>query len=219
MVTDDQGNDHLQNVVEIYDAELFDELFFHDKHMTYRPADEGEVTAGENVYGTDSKKGDVAHVQIVVNGKHESVDTPEQLGTVQSFNQIHRVANSGSMTEDEHQFPRECRQISKLIDLRELAITPILSELEGYLGNGIYADRTHLIHHSYHVKRTMENYHHEVKALAHLAQRYVLGIPTVQQVLEEPDTSSAVDRRDRRTKRDTGSTFCKALSPIPNGMK
>ena len=66
MVTDDQGKDHLKNVEEVYDAQLFDELFFHDKHMTYRPTDKGEVTAGENVYGTDSKKGDEAHVQIAV---------------------------------------------------------------------------------------------------------------------------------------------------------
>ena len=38
----------------------------------------------------------------------------------------------------------------------------------------------------------MENYHHEVKSLAHLAQRYVLGIPTVQQVLEETNTAAAL---------------------------
>ena len=43
------------------------------------------------------------------------------------------------------------------------------------------------------MKRTMDNYHHGVKCLVHLAQRYVLGIPTVQQVLEEPDTSSAAN--------------------------
>ena len=85
METDDQGKDHLRNVEEICDARLFDELFFHDKHMTSRPTDEGEVTAGENVYGTDSKEGEGAHVQIVVNGKHESLDTPEQVGSIKSF--------------------------------------------------------------------------------------------------------------------------------------
>ena len=56
-------------MVEVFNAKLFDELFFHDKHMTYRPENEGEVTARENVYRTDAKKADVAHIQISVNGK------------------------------------------------------------------------------------------------------------------------------------------------------
>ena len=126
MVTDDQGKDHLQNVEEVHDTKLFDELFFHDKHMASRPTEEDEVTAGENVYGTDSKEGDVAHVQIVVNGKRESLDTPEQLGTVQSFPTFR-----GKDTP---------YQISKLIDLGQLAITPTLSELKGYLEKSTYAD-------------------------------------------------------------------------------
>ena len=181
MVSDDHGRDHLQNVVEVFDATLFDELYFHDKHMTSKPVKQANVEEGENTYGKYYQEDNVAHVQIVVDGKHEDLDgiTPEQLGTIQSFE-----AFRGN---DEPSF------ISKMIDLGQLAITPTLSELEGYLGKGTYADRTDHIHYSYQVKRVMEDYKYGMKTLVHLAKRYVLGIPTVQQVFEVPTTTSAVD--------------------------
>ena len=132
--SDAQGKDHLQNVVEVYDANLFDELFFHDKYMTSRPANKEEVTAGEHIYGKDFQEDNVAHVQIVVNGKREDLDgaTPEQFGTIQSF-----PAFRGKDVP---------YQVSKMIDLGQLAITPTLSELEGYLEKGTYSD--HMIHRS-----------------------------------------------------------------------
>ena len=48
MVSDAHGKDHLQNVVEVYDATLFDELYFHDKHMTSKPVNQVEIAEGEN---------------------------------------------------------------------------------------------------------------------------------------------------------------------------
>ena len=87
MVSDDHGRDHLQNVVEVFDATLFDELYFHDKHMTSKPVKQAKVEEGENTYGKYYQEDNVAHVQIVVDGKREDLDgiTPEQLGTIQSF--------------------------------------------------------------------------------------------------------------------------------------